>query len=466
MSVQEAGQVDPLDRLSPQDLMAFWPDLVGWPQDIGALAILDGPPGTGDGLGLDAVRAVINDRLQSVPRLRQVIHVPRRGLGLPVWVDAQDFDLQDHVQQVDVAPPGGEVELLAVMEQLRRRPLDRSRPLWGLWLLPGLQRGRVGLYLKMHHAVADGVAGVGLLMAFLDTAPRVPSSGSGKPWLPAPLPTNKQIRADNRRRRSLAWRQAIAGVRHPAGVVRLCSAALAVGRHGLAQGRIARTSINRRIGSDRRFAIVRTSLDEVTNVAHRHEAKVNDVLLAVVTAGLRELLSARGEAVDGITLRAMVPVSMHRDDARHGNLLGSMLVPLPVGVGESDRRLRLIAAETVGRKRRVGPRRVPVLRSTRAQRGMLRLLARQRAYNTYVADIPGPTAPLYLAGVRLLEVFAVVALMGNLTVGVGAFSYDGQLNITVVGDRDGCPDLDVFLQGARAELNALGCPTAGRSAAD
>ena len=100
--------------------------------------------------------------------------MPRRGLGLPVWVDAQAFDIRHHVQAAHVPPPGGEEQLLAVMEQLRRRPLDRTRPLWGLSLLPGLQGGRVGVYLKMHHVVADGVAGVGLLMAFLDNVPQVP----------------------------------------------------------------------------------------------------------------------------------------------------------------------------------------------------------------------------------------------------------------------------------------------------
>src|SRR5690606_33768398 len=144
-----------------------------------------------------------------------------------------------------------------------------------------------------------------------------------------------------RTRLSLALRQAMTGVRLAVAVDRICSTAFSVSRNGVAQRQITCISIKQRIVSDRRCAIVRRCLDQVTNVAHRNEAKVNDVLLAVVTAGLRELLSARGKAVDGITLRAMVPVSMHRDDARHGNLLGSMLVPLPVGVGESDRRLRL-----------------------------------------------------------------------------------------------------------------------------
>lgn len=142
-----------MERLTAQDMIKLWPDDVGWPQDIGALAILDGARllDADDRFRLDAVRAVIEDRLHFVPRLRQVLGVPRRGLGLPVWVDAPAFDLGDHVRVAPVPPSGDEGQLLVVTEQLRRRPLERSRPLWEMWFLPGLIGGRVGMYFRVHH---------------------------------------------------------------------------------------------------------------------------------------------------------------------------------------------------------------------------------------------------------------------------------------------------------------------------
>jgi len=136
-------------------------------------------------------------------------------------------------------------------------------------------------------------------------------------------------------------------------------------------------------------------------------------------------------------------------------VLGQMVVPLPVGVSDPGRRLELIAAETVGRKRRASPRRPPVLRSRTLQRAAMVLLARQRLYNVYVADVPGPRVPLYVAGARVLEVFPVAPLMGNLTLGVGALSYAGELTAMAVGDRVTCPDLDVFAAGLDAGLRVL-----------
>jgi diacylglycerol O-acyltransferase / wax synthase len=184
---------------------------------------------------------------------------------------------------------------------------------------------------------------------------------------------------------------------------------------------------------------------------------VNDVPLTMVAGGLRELLLGGGEPVDGVELRVIVPVSLHNTAGPEakGNVLGQMIVALPVGEPDATRRLALIVAQTAGRRGATGPRHAPVLRSRRLQRAMLNLLARQRVYNTYVANVPGPPMPLYLAGARLLEVFPVVALMGNLTIGAGALSYAGQFTITVVADRDGCPDIDVFTRGARETLASL-----------
>src|SRR6266700_7102693 len=151
-----------LERLTASDLFMLWADDFGWSQDIGVLAILDGTRLLdGDGrVRIEAVRRAIEPRLPLVPRFRQLLYRPRRGLGWPLWVDAQSFDLADHVQVFPLAAPGDQAQLLQACAQLYRRRLDPSRPLWEAWLLPGLPQRRVGLFLRAHHTVADGVAGM------------------------------------------------------------------------------------------------------------------------------------------------------------------------------------------------------------------------------------------------------------------------------------------------------------------
>ena len=173
--------------------MLVWPEAKGWPQDIGALAILDGGRLLdADGRVLiEAAREHIGRRLHLVPRFRQLLCVPSVGLGWPLWVDAPSVDVAEHVGVFPVAPPGGDTEVLRACETLRRRPLPRSRPLWEMWFLPGLPDGRVGLFMKMHHAIADGVAGVATLGAFVDTVPDPPET-TAPPWTPAPMPIQER----------------------------------------------------------------------------------------------------------------------------------------------------------------------------------------------------------------------------------------------------------------------------------
>lgn len=159
-----------LDRLTASDLFLLLWDDYGWSTDIGGLAILDGTVLLDrDGrVRIEAVRRHLEPRLHLVPRFRQLLHRPRRGLGWPLWVDAPSFDLADHIRVQAVAAPGDEAQLLRACQELARRRLDPARPLWELWLLPGLPEQRVGLFLKLHHAVADGVAGVAAFGALLD----------------------------------------------------------------------------------------------------------------------------------------------------------------------------------------------------------------------------------------------------------------------------------------------------------
>lgn len=225
----------------------------------------------------------------------------------------------------------------------------------------------------------------------------------------------------------------------------------------LAAERAPRTSLNRPIGPGRTFVLVRSQLDLVRQVARAHDATINDVLLAAVAGGLRDLLQSRGERVDDVALRAYVPVSLHREQPgqAQGNVDGMMAVPLPIGVPDPISRLQLIAAETAQRRKRYRPAGGTLLRSGLVQRAFLRLMAHQRWANAYIANVPGPPVPLYLAGAPVLELFPVVPLLGNITLGVGALSYADQFNITTVADPNVCSDVDVFVQGVRDALGSL-----------
>lgn len=433
------------------------PEDFGWPQDIGALAILGGSSLLdADGrFRIEHVREEIGRRLHLVPRFRQLLHMPRTGLGWPLWVDAPTFDIADHVAVFPLPPSAGEVQLLLACEELRRRRLDRSRPLWQMWFLPGLPDGRVGLFMKLHHAVADGVAGVAVLGAFLDFVPDAPSP-TAQPWAPAPIPSERDLFDDNLRRRIRGLDRAVSKLAHPIDSVRQVRRGWPAVRETFAEP-APRTSLNRPIGSRRRLEVIRSSLGLAREIAHAHDAKVNDVLMAVVAGGLRDLLGNRGDRLQHLVLRAFVPVSLHQEQAgeARGNLDGGMIVPLPVGEPDDLRRLEMIAVETAQRKKKSRPSGSTLFPSVFIQRAFLRLAVRQRFMNVYVANVPGPPVPLYLAGAPLLEVFPVVPIMGNVPLGVGALSYAGQFNITVVTDRDACPDGEVFVEGVRSSLDAL-----------
>ena len=281
-----------MERLTAEDRLMLWPD-ERWPQDIGALAILGGARLLdSDGrFPIEAAREAVEARLHLVPRFRQVLHLPRRGLGGPLWTDAPTFDLTDHVQVTEVPAPGDEAALLRVTEQLRRHRLDRTRPLWEMWFLTGLPERRIGLFARMHHAIADGIAGVATLGTFLDATPSAPA-GPARPWTPAPVPPARALVADNLRRRAAGAGGAFSALARPVPAARKLQAVLSATRGMFAAPPTPRTSLDQVVGADRSLALVHGNLDLVRQAAHRHGAKVNDVLLAVTAAGLRGLLLA------------------------------------------------------------------------------------------------------------------------------------------------------------------------------
>jgi diacylglycerol O-acyltransferase len=204
-----------LERLTASDLFLLMWDDYGWSSDIGGLAILDGaslldPDGH---IRIEAVRDQLEPRLHLVPRFRQLLYRPRLGLGWPLWVDAPTFDVADHIRVHPVATPGGQAQLLAACQELAARRLDPARPLWELWLLPGLPDRRVGAYLRLHHAVADGAAALAVFGALLGQAADAPAPGAA-PFTSAPIPAPSQLLADNLRRRRAELGHGWSGLTH------------------------------------------------------------------------------------------------------------------------------------------------------------------------------------------------------------------------------------------------------------
>jgi diacylglycerol O-acyltransferase / wax synthase len=446
----------PMERLTAEDQLMLWPDKL-WPQEIGALALLDGSDllEPGGRFRIEVVRDLIESRLHLVPRFRQLLYIPHRGLGPPLWVDAPTFDLDDHLHVQPLQAPADEGRLLQAIEQVRRHRLDRSRPLWEMWFLPGLPDNRIGWFVRMHHAIADGIAGIATVSVFLDGSPDASSSSEGS-WTPSPWPTAGHLLADNLRRKMNALGRGLATISRPAATLRNLRGAWALTRGLLTQRRALGTSLDRVVGPDRNLALFRSSLGAVTEIAHTNDATLNDVLLAVTAGGLRALLRGRGEAVEGLTMPTYVPVTLRQGahDQARGNLIAQMVVSLPIGMSDPRQRLRRIATESAKKKAQSHPSLGTLLGSRVIRWAFLKVLDRQPV-NVTTADLPGPRSPVYFAGARVLEAFPVLPLIAKVPIGVGALSYTGQLNIMAVADKGACPDLDVFAEGVRTELRLL-----------
>lgn len=417
---------------------------------VAGLLILDRmPEDSTSGLsGLPALRASIAPRLASLPRLRQVLYCPPPGLGLPVWTDDQGFDIREHVRAHAVASPAGEAALLRTCAELNERPLDRSRPLWEIWLITGLADDRAAVLLRLHHVIADGIAALELLAALLGPDPVSPPACLG----PALIPSFRQLAADQL---AGAWRLLTQALRPTAAWAmsrQICGQVAAL----LRDGRAPCLSLNAPVTSHRRYAVVRADLELARNAAHAHGGTVNDVVLAAVAGGARALLAARGELGSATVLKASVAVSLPRisDQVAGGNRVGMMIAPLPVAEADVSRCLARIVAATAQRKSRP-----PYLPGSRFLLAWLtRTMARQRLVNVFVSNLHGPTGPQWLAGARVLELFQLGVVQGNVPVSVGALSYAGQLNLAIVADTK-VADHYVFVAGMAATLRDLGVPS-------
>jgi WS/DGAT/MGAT family acyltransferase len=440
------GEHELLDRLSPLDLSNLRVEERGLPMHVAALAILDHAPPS-----LTVLQGIVERRLHRAPRLHQVLYRPQPGLGPPVWVDDPSFDVRAHVRARPVPEPRDEAALLRLCAELNQPPLDLSRPLWQMWLLTGLADGRCGLLIRLHHVVADGIAALGMLGAVLD-----PDSGPPVTDQPAwtPVPGVTALAADQLGRLARSLRHLAIRLSHPGALVALLRRSARQAAQLAREGRAPRVSLNVPVSSRRRLLLIRADLERARAVAHAHGGTVNDVVLAAVAGGARSLLRSRGELRPGLVLKASVAASVRDPSDRRaaGNRVGVMVVPLPAGEADPGQRLVTIAAATARRKRL--PPYQPVGRL--AQRWMAGVMSRQRLVNLLVSNLPGPAAPVRLGGARVLEMFQIGVVQGNLTVSVGVISYAGQLNFGIVADSAAVPDVGSFAGGVSDALAQLG----------
>jgi WS/DGAT/MGAT family acyltransferase len=419
------------------------------PAHVAGLCVVEAGPLLGeDGeLDLAAIRRRLERRLVRAPELRRRVWRPPPLCGPALWVDDPAFSIDRHVHAARVDPPGDEASLLRTAEMLLRPMLDRSRPLWELWFLTGLADRRLGVLFVVHHAVADGLAAIALLASLLDLQPDAADPAPER-WRPAPVPSTPALLADSLHGRAGALGSTLG---HPVRLAReLASVAGDIAETFRISRAAPRTSLNAILGSSRQLRAVHLDLELVRAAAHAHEGKVNDVLLAVVSGGLRDLLVSRGELSAGMEVRVSVPASLRgAGGARElGNAVGVLVVALPVCEPEAARRVERIAAEMRVARAAQHPAYVQHLTAAMAALGLAVPFARrQRMVNTFVTNVPGPPDALYLLGARIEQVLPVVELVGNVTVTFAALSYHGRLDVVVEADAGACPDVDVLVAG-------------------
>jgi len=458
-----------LDRLTAVDASFLHQESSVSHMHIGALVRAEGPAPPYDDF-LDSIRA----RLHYVPRYRQRLVYPPASTGRPLWADDTDFNLEYHVRHTALPAPGSDEQLTNLAARVFSQQLDRSKPLWELWLIEGLADGGFALLSKSHHAMIDGIAGVDLGTVLFDLSPegRPPEEGL-EPWTPDPEPSPLDLLAAGVAGMTKASfgvaAKALGSLARPERAIEEAAvAAEGLGEIVWAAANPAPPSpLNVEIGPHRRFAGVACELADFKTVKNVFGGTVNDVVLAVVAGALRHWLHSRGVRTQGLELRALVPVSVRHRGAEQngtGNRLAVMRGPLPVYVEDPVERLGVVRAamdDLKESKQAVG---AEVLTSMQqfapptvlAQASRLNFST--RLFNMLVTNVPGPQFPLYVQGREMVSVFPIAFLPKDHALAIAIMSYNGQMNFGLLGDYDAMPDLDAFgeaIEAALAELASL-----------
>jgi diacylglycerol O-acyltransferase / wax synthase len=472
-----------MDRLTSFDASFLANERSNGHMAIGAVLVCEGEPPSQD----DFV-AHIRSRVHLLPRLRQRLAIPPLGLGTPFWVDDPEFDLSDHLRRERLPAPGGDAEFHELVGEVLSPPLDRSRPLWQLVLVEGLEGGRFAIVYKTHHALADGFSAVDIGKLLFDPEPNPVPSREEAPWDPQRPPSHSVLLARavsgvwGTVRRLIRWlgraarqpgrtrKRAAGGV---AGVWEVASALLRPA---------PKVPLNVEIGSARSFAWAEFSLADFKAIKNTFEVTVNDVILTATSGALRRWLDDREVATDGMELKALVPVSIRTidEEGELGNRLTAMRGPLPVGIADPVERLHAVHAgmdALKSSKQPLGAEAIwglndwfrdfapPVLlRPTAAINFSTRL------FNLLVTNFPGPQIPFYVLGREVTGVFPVGFLARRHALAIAIVSYNGKVGFGILADRAAVPDSERFaayLGEAVEELRAAaGIASRGRDDGD
>jgi WS/DGAT/MGAT family acyltransferase len=449
---------------------------------VGSVSVVD-PSTAPEPLTLERFTRVVESRLPLVPLLRRrLVEVPL-GLDQPYWIEDPDFDIEFHVRELALPAPGSNRQLADQAARLHARPLDRSRPLWELYLIFGLAGGRAAIYSKVHHAAIDGVSGNDILAALLDLSPE-----GRPPTEPPPRRTERQPSAAE-----LLARSAVSLTRHPlraarlsVGLLRSAPALVAnpawprlplvdrlLGRNGDAvlsrPGlRAPRTPFNRSITQHRRWGIASLPLPEIKRVKNALQVTVNDVVLALCAGALRRWLLDHDALPDG-PLIAAVPVSVRttEQEGAHGNRVSVMLAVLPTHLPGARDRLRAVHECMRAAKEQHGALpadlladvtqfAMPALAGQAARMAArLRLVERTSLFNLIISNVPGPNVPLYYAGAELLAYYPLSAIVDGQGLNITAMSYRDTLFFGVTACRELVPDVEMLMAYLTEELQVL-----------
>ena len=454
------------DRLSAIDASFLHQEKQASHMHVGALVMFEGPPPAREDFS-----AHIESRLGLVPRYRQRLAFPRFEMGRPFWVDDPSFNLDYHVRHTALPRPGSDDQLRQLVGRIFSQRLDRSKPLWEVWLVQGLEGNRFALISKTHHALVDGVSGVDIATVLFDLGPVPEEVEVQDDWTPAPVPSDAELVAE--------------GIKGLAGApLSLAGRALGVladpGR-SIAQAREAAEGVgevvwagmnpapdvplNVEIGPHRRIWWVQSRLSDFKEIKDTLGGTVNDAVLTVVAGALGRWLRTRGVRTEGLELRALVPVSIRSQDDKGslGNRIAAMRGPLPVYVDDPVERLQLVR-ESMGNlkqsKQALGAEVISGLQdfappTLLAQASRLNFST--RLFNLIVTNVPGPQFPLYLLGREMQEIVPIAFLPDNHALAIAIMSYNGKVDFGLLGDYDAMPDLADFggmLEDALAELLA------------
>lgn len=455
------------ERLSALDAQFLHLETPANHMHVAGLVVLD-PSTRPDGrLTIEDVTALIRQRIHLVPRFRQKIVPVPFSLARPVWVDDANFDISFHLRRAALPAPGGRRELIDHVQRIHSRPLDRSKSLWEMYLIEGLEDGHVAILSKVHHAMIDGMSGIDIATVLLDLEPE-PRRVDASVWHPEPEPTAGDLLRE-------AIRETITdpirmGVETIERAVRAPSVALTQLQSlagGVAQmiqaGQAPDSPFNQRVGPNRRFAMADAPVQDFKLVKNALGGTVNDVVLACVAGSLHTFLTRRGLPTEGKTFRAMVPVSTRGADGvtALGNRITNIFADLPVGAMDPVTRLHAISEITKDLKSShqalgasaimgLGTWAPPTLHALGA-----RLMSRGRFINLVVSNVPGPQIPLYLAGAQMIATYPLMPLAEACAFSIAVTSLAGTMGFGLTSDWDTLPDIDVLAEGLLAALDDL-----------